>query len=67
MADIVGYPVVSAKLDLRQGIFEGNRKAWDEVLRKYQDALQQVSSEGDESSQRRHQGRGQLLGRSFFW
>ena len=62
MVDAVGYPVGAANLDLKQSIFEGNRKAWDDVLQKYKDALQQVSSEGDATSQRRHQGRGQLLG-----
>lgn len=62
MDDFVGYPVSDAKLDLRQTTFDSNRKAWEPVLQKYNQAMRYVSSEGDEASQRRHQVRGQLLG-----
>lgn len=62
MDGAVGYPVGAAKLDLKQETFRDNRKAWDSVLQKYAEALEQQSSEGDAASQRRHQSRGQLLG-----
>lgn len=62
MNEAVGYPVGTAKLDLKQETFRDNRKAWDDVLKTYAEALKNQSSEGDAASQRRHQSRGQLLG-----
>lgn len=62
MAGFGAYPVGVAKLDLRQSIFMDTRKSWNEVLDKFNDALESVSSEGEAASQQRHQSRGQLLG-----
>ncbi|KAF4972233.1 hypothetical protein FSARC_1130 [Fusarium sarcochroum] len=63
MPGIGAYPVGKAKLDLGQGIFQSNRRSWDAVLEKFTEALETVSSEGDDVSQQRHQAKGQLLAR----
>lgn len=62
MAACLSYPVGVAKLSLRQPIFDDNRKAWGQVLERFNNALEQVCSEGTSASQQRHQSRGQLLG-----
>jgi hypothetical protein len=62
MASTTPLPVVTAKLDLKQPLFNENRKSWEPVLERFQKALQDVTSEGDERSQRIHNERGQLLG-----
>ena len=56
------YPVVTAKLDLRQGIFKENLGSWTTVLEKFHEALKYASGEGNDRSQRLHHERGQLLG-----
>ncbi|CAG9947748.1 unnamed protein product [Clonostachys rosea f. rosea IK726] len=63
MASTTPLPVVTAKLDLKQPLFNENRKSWEPVLERFQKALQDVTSEGDERSQRIHNERGQLLAR----
>ncbi|KAJ3545122.1 hypothetical protein NM208_g2669 [Fusarium decemcellulare] len=63
MADLGAYPVGVAKLDLKQALFEGNRKSWVDVLEKFNTALEGVSSEGEETAQQRHQAKDQLLAR----
>ncbi|KAH7016764.1 propionyl-CoA carboxylase beta chain [Ilyonectria destructans] len=63
MAGFGAYPVGVATLNLRQSIFTDARKSWNEVLDKFNDALESVSSEGEAASQQRHQSRGQLLAR----
>lgn len=62
MANGVAFPIGEAKLDLRQPIFDENRKSWDHMLQKYNEALDYVSGEGDAAPQELHQSRGQLLG-----
>ncbi|KAM5385585.1 hypothetical protein ACJZ2D_000784 [Fusarium nematophilum] len=63
MLDVGTYPVGVAKLDLRQPIFDDNRASWTQVLDKFHDALDSVSSEGEIATQEKHQTRGQLLAR----
>ncbi|KAF4465870.1 Methylcrotonoyl- carboxylase [Fusarium albosuccineum] len=63
MADLGAYPVGVAKLDLKQALFEDNRKSWVDVLEKFDTALEGVSSEGEETAQQRHQAKDQLLAR----
>lgn len=57
------YPVTTAKLDLKQPLFANNRSSWDQVLEKFNEALESVSSEGELATQARHQSRNQLLGK----
>jgi hypothetical protein len=61
MATESSYPTLSAKLDLRGDQFRANKESWVPVLEKFEDALKQVSAEGNDVSLRRHQTRGQLL------
>jgi hypothetical protein len=61
MATESSYPALSAKLDLRGEQFRANKESWVLVLEKFEDALKQVSAEGNDISLRRHQTRGQLL------
>ncbi|CEJ56597.1 Putative Carboxyl transferase [Penicillium brasilianum] len=63
MATESSYPTLSAKLDLRGEQFRANKDSWVPVLEKFEDALKQVSAEGNDVSLRRHQTRGQLLPR----
>lgn len=55
------YDVQQSEIDLREKQYEDNRKAWEPVLMRFEDALQTVSGEGAEQYQQRHQSRGQLL------
>lgn len=55
------FPVHFANLDLRGELFQANKKSWEPVLEIFEDALKHVSSEGNDVSLKRHQGRGQLL------
>jgi hypothetical protein len=55
------YPVVTSKLNLGGQQFQTNRENWKPVLEQFEEALGQVSAEGNDISLRRHQGRGQLL------
>jgi hypothetical protein len=64
MATESSYPTLSAKLDLRGEQFRANKESWIPVLEKFEDALKQVSAEGNDVSLRRHQTRGQLLRKS---
>ena len=64
MGSTVPYPIGVAKLDLRQSLFKDNFKSWEPVLKRFETALDWVSSEGDDRSQRLHHERGQLLGTS---
>jgi hypothetical protein len=61
MATESSYPTLSAKLDLRGEQFRANKESWLPVLEKFEEALKQVSAEGNDVSLRRHQTRGQLL------
>jgi hypothetical protein len=61
MATESSYPVLTANLDLRGELFQTNKKSWGPVLERFGDALKQVSSEGNDTSLKRHLGRGQLL------
>lgn len=61
MATESSFPVVNANLDLRGELFQANKESWTSVLEKFENALKQVSAEGNEVSLRRHQTRGQLL------
>ncbi|KAJ5390800.1 ClpP/crotonase [Penicillium cataractarum] len=63
MATESSYPTLSAKLDLRGEQFRANKDSWVPVLEKFENALKQVSAEGNDVSLRRHQTRGQLLPR----
>ncbi|KAJ5440041.1 ClpP/crotonase [Penicillium daleae] len=63
MATESSYPTLSAKLDLRGEQFRANKESWLPVLEKFEEALKQVSAEGNDVSLRRHQTRGQLLPR----
>lgn len=61
MATESSFPVVSANLDLRGELFQANRELWTPVLERFENALKQVSAEGNDVSLKRHQTRGQLL------
>lgn len=61
MATESSYPTLSAKLNLRGDQFRANEEAWVPVLDKFENALKDVSAEGNDVSLRRHQTRGQLL------
>lgn len=63
MATASSYPVLDSHLDLRGGQFQSNQEAWKPVLERFEQSLEQVSDEGNESSLKRHQARGQLLAR----
>lgn len=65
MATETSFPVASANLDLRGELFQANKESWKPVLERFEDALKQVSAEGNEISLRRHQTRGQLLRKSI--
>lgn len=64
MATESSYPTLTAKLDLRGEQFRANKENWIPVLEKFEEALKQVSAEGNDVSLRRHQTRGQLLRKS---
>jgi aspartate aminotransferase-like enzyme len=55
------FPVLTANLDLRGELFQANKNSWVPVLKRFEEALKQVSAEGNEVSLKRHQTRGQLL------
>ena len=55
------FPVMRSNLDLRDPEFKSNQANWQPVLDTFEDALKQVSQEGNDVSLRRHQSRGQLL------
>jgi hypothetical protein len=55
------FPVLTANLDLRGELYQANKKLWEPVLKRFENALRQVSAEGNEVSLKRHQSRGQLL------
>lgn len=57
------FPVLSSHLDLRGDQFQSNQTAWIPILERFENALEQVSAEGNDSSLQRHQSRGQLLPR----
>ncbi|OGE51477.1 hypothetical protein PENARI_c013G03228 [Penicillium arizonense] len=57
------FPVLTANLDLRGELFQANKNSWVPVLKRFEEALKQVSAEGNEVSLKRHQTRGQLLPR----
>ncbi|KAJ4223466.1 hypothetical protein NW759_006101 [Fusarium solani] len=57
------YPVERSKVSLRDQAHKDNLANWEPILEKYENALQQVSSEGALASLERHQTRGQLLPR----
>ena len=63
MATASSYPVLGSHLDLRGQQFQSNQEAWIPVLERFERSLEKVSDEGNESSLRRHQSRGQLLPR----
>lgn len=57
------FPALTTSLDLRGELFQANKKSWQPVLEIFENALQQVSVEGNNVSLERHQSRGQLLGK----
>lgn len=61
MASTHQYPVERSKVSLRDQAHKDNLANWEPILEKYENALQQVSSEGTLASLERHQTRGQLL------
>jgi len=61
MATEFSFPVVNTNIDLRGQQFQANKESWTLVLDRFEEALKQVSTEGNDVSLRRHQGRGQLL------
>ncbi|KAH7354818.1 carboxyl transferase [Rhexocercosporidium sp. MPI-PUGE-AT-0058] len=63
MADLGAFPVSTAKLDLKQSAFQENYNSWADILSEFETNLENVCSEGDKASQRRHQDRDQLLAR----
>jgi hypothetical protein len=66
MATESSFPVLTANLDLRGELFQANKKSWEPVMERFENALQQVSAEGDGVSLERHQSRGQLLRKCIF-
>jgi acetyl-CoA carboxylase carboxyltransferase component len=63
MATESSFPVGNTNIDLRGQQFQANKESWKPVLDKFEEALKQVSAEGNDVSTKRHQGRGQLLAR----
>ncbi|KAJ5474927.1 hypothetical protein N7475_004493 [Penicillium sp. IBT 31633x] len=63
MATESSFPVFNTKIDLRGEQFQANKDSWTPVLDQFEDALKQVSIEGNDLSLKRHQSRGQLLPR----
>jgi hypothetical protein len=61
MATESSFPVASTKIDLRGQQFQANKESWAPVIERFEEALKQVSAEGNDVSLRRHQNRGQLL------
>lgn len=61
MATESSFPVADTNINLRGEQFQANKKNWAPVLEKFEEALKQVSAEGNDVSLRRHQSRGQLL------
>lgn len=61
MAAAHTFPSFRSKINVGDALHVQNRQNWEPVLEKYEQALQDVSSEGSESSLKRHQDRGQLL------
>ncbi|KAL3479635.1 carboxyl transferase domain-containing protein [Aspergillus californicus] len=57
------YPHIPSTLDLRAPQYQANREQWKSVMDQFEDALKQVSAEGNAHSLERHQARGQLLPR----
>ncbi|KAJ0423047.1 carboxyl transferase [Aspergillus carlsbadensis] len=57
------FPVQTSRLDLGGKLFRQNEEDWKSVLERFEQNLQQIASEGDEVSLKRHQLRGQLLPR----
>ncbi|KAL3444526.1 carboxyl transferase [Aspergillus insuetus] len=57
------FPVQTSRVDLGGKLFRQNEEDWKPVLERFEQNLQQISSEGDEVSLKRHQSRGQLLPR----
>lgn len=65
MATESSFPVFNTKIDLRGEQFQANKDSWTPVLDQFEDALKQVSIEGNDLSLKRHQSRGQLLRKSL--
>ncbi|CAG7920918.1 unnamed protein product [Penicillium olsonii] len=63
MATESSFPVANTNIDLRGPQFQANKESWTPVLDRFEEALKQVSAEGNDISLRRHQDRGQLLPR----
>lgn len=67
MAAESSFPVANTNIDLRGPQFRENKESWIPVLDRFEEALKQVSAEGNDISLRRHQGRGQLLRKFTSW
>ncbi|KAF9250419.1 hypothetical protein DTO013E5_5556 [Penicillium roqueforti] len=63
MATESSFPVANTNIDLRGSQFQANKESWTPVLDRFEEALKQVSAEGNDVSLRRHISRGQLLPR----
>jgi hypothetical protein len=61
MATESSFPPLTSKLDLSSQQYRSNRETWNSVLERFEEALSQVSAEGNDVSLARHQTRGQLL------
>lgn len=61
MMETYSFPVERSKVDIRAAGFQANRSKWDAVLCEFNAKLKQVCTEGDATSLKRHQERGQLL------
>ena len=61
MATESSFPVANTNIDLRGAQFQANKESWTPVLDRFEEALKQVSAEGNDVSLRRHISRGQLL------
>ncbi|KAL4738929.1 ClpP/crotonase [Aspergillus similis] len=57
------FPPLRSKIDLTNPQYRSNRETWNTVLEKFEEALEQISAEGNDVSLARHQARGQLLPR----
>ncbi|KAJ1324042.1 acyl-CoA carboxylase subunit beta [Microdochium nivale] len=57
------FPVQPSKANLQEQLLASNTERWTPVLEQFEVALKSVSAEGDASSTKRHQTRGQLLPR----
>ncbi|OJJ94674.1 hypothetical protein ASPACDRAFT_55681 [Aspergillus aculeatus ATCC 16872] len=61
MATQPSFPPLQSKIDINNPQYRANRETWKTVLDRFEEALEQVSAEGNSASLARHQKRDQLL------